>query len=164
VTVRPDSKEISAVYDRIHASERREDAWHERSTRIINGFLSARVNTLKPLIINLGAGDISYPPLVKTLHVDTSIRALRHHVRSIAGDAHALPFKAACFSGAVCVGSVINYVAVADVLQELHALLRPGGTLILEYERVPSTAASPDIAARRVSYRGEPHILWTSQS
>jgi ubiquinone/menaquinone biosynthesis C-methylase UbiE len=49
------------------------------------------------------------------------------------GDATALPFPDACFDAAVCVRVLHHFADPASVIAELGRVVRPGGTLVLEY-------------------------------
>lgn len=78
------------------------------------------------------------------------------------GDAHDLPFGNGSFDFIVCVGSVVNYVSLNEVAAEFARVLRPLGTLLVEYERMtPFPRLRPaDVTPHEVTYRGQRHICW----
>jgi ubiquinone/menaquinone biosynthesis C-methylase UbiE len=53
--------------------------------------------------------------------------------RFVAGDAHRLPFEDASFEVVVCVRVVHNLADPGQVFREFARVLRPGGTLVLEF-------------------------------
>lgn len=153
---------VREVYDSIHASEEQEDGWHRHSTRLIHSTIHEWLPAIYGSVANIGSGDQTYGAGPSSVDIDTSIRAIRRRPRGTVGDAHALPFLVGSFDVAICVGSVINYVALLEVAAELSRTLKPNGTLILEYERViPIRGTSnADVVPREVTYRGRRHVCW----
>jgi len=155
------SREIREVYDLIHASDCPEDAWHRVSTRAIGSALKTWVPLIATRYLNVGSGGFTYGVLNRAIDLDTSIRAVVSRPQAVVGDAQSLPFRSAAFGVAVCVGSVVNYVSLAETAIELWRVLIPGGILIVEYERLTDTMPDQfDLIARDVIYRGRKHLCW----
>jgi hypothetical protein len=63
---------------------------------------------------------------------------------------------------AVCVGSVVNYTSLGETVSELWRVLKPGGMLIVEYERFRAvTGRSVAIVPNEVNYCGTRHVCWS---
>lgn len=77
----------------------------------------------------------------------TRLRALGlDDSRLYQGDCRQTGYPAATFDVVVCLG-VISYIEdYADVLREIHRVLRPGGTMILSYRNVFNPLASDPVA------------------
>ena len=67
----------------------------------------------------------------------------------VAGDAHHLPFDDASFDTVVCVRVVHNLADPAQVFREFARVLRPGGTLVLEFANKRHLKSVLRWAARR---------------
>ena len=149
---RPDPRLTAAVYSRVHDRDLGEDAWHQYSSRCIKKFIHDHL----PLgvCIDLGSGRYSYG--VRAFRLDALITSFRDQ-RGVVGDLLRLPLLPESVDSVLCVGSVINYVPLAETLAEIRIALRRGGTLVLEYERVRRGAL---IAPSVVSYGGIEHVLW----
>jgi SAM-dependent methyltransferase len=156
---RLNSDEIRTVYDRIHTSDINEDEWHRHSSSAIGTILKQWVPNASQLL-NIGSGDVRYQAIEKAIRLDISICALVRHYPVVVGDAHLLPFMDSTFDAAICVGSVINYVSVTEVLADANRVLKPNGTLIIEYERNPTLTSTAAITASETTYRGERHTYW----
>jgi SAM-dependent methyltransferase len=72
-----------------------------------------------------------------------------------------LPFRHGLYDLVVCVGSVVNYVDAVRAVSELCRVLKPGGTLIVEYERAWALPWKDKLMVEpeSVIYRGVPHTL-----
>jgi ubiquinone/menaquinone biosynthesis C-methylase UbiE len=69
----------------------------------------------------------------KQVHVDLIVSRLAGH-RAIVSDAMQLPLKSECVGAAICVGSVVNHCDAERVIFELARVVRPGGTIALEFD------------------------------
>lgn len=91
----------------------------------------------------------------------TRLRAMGlDDTRLYQGDCRQTGYPRATFDVVVCLG-VISYIDdYADVLREIHRLLRPGGTMIVSYRNVFNPLASDPVAlmkylARKLLRRGD---------
>lgn len=112
--------------------------WYDYTHKVIVQFIE---NELAPklnktsTILNAGSGGSVYNVPGIFYHVDIAenlIKNLPHHyVASIEN----LPFEKNTFDSVICVGSVINYCSALECLTELIRTLKPGGYMVLEFER-----------------------------
>jgi SAM-dependent methyltransferase len=110
--------------------------------------------------LNTGAGDLTYG-LELSVHLDFSIGSLLAAKRSVVSDVENLCVASDSIDLLVCVGSVINYVAPEIALNEFSRVLRPGGILILEYERSHQLEFEPvNSKLIETNYKGQPHPIW----
>jgi ubiquinone/menaquinone biosynthesis C-methylase UbiE len=116
------------------------------------------------VILDAGCGDFHYTSGFKNV-VSLDIRegALHSKPFALAGDVQNLPFRDSVFDVVVCVGSVLNYVDLDRALPEILRVARPGGIVILEYERSRSCMSIPGFGLDEVvaegEYRGVSHEL-----
>lgn len=91
-------------------------------------------------ILNAGSGDESYsiaPGMV--INSDIADRKLVGMPCGVAGDLARLPLKTGAVDVCVCVGSVVNYVPEhPKAIEEIGRVVKPGGSLILEFENSAS--------------------------
>jgi len=100
-------------------------------------------------ILNAGSGDESYSIAPGTvINSDIADRKLVGMSCGVAGDLANLPLRTAAVDVCVCVGSVVNYVGESErAIDELGRVVRPGGSLILEFE-----------SSWSLEYMGTPHF------
>jgi hypothetical protein len=116
------------------------------------------------LALNVGSGGATYGLSANLLCLDIDIRAVAKFASAVVADAHQMPVRSGAVDVCICVGSVLNYVSLFEVLSELARTLTPNGTLIVEYERseayITSSQQRHAIMPRSVTYRGEEHVCW----
>jgi SAM-dependent methyltransferase len=106
--------------------------------------------------IDLGSGRTNYG--LDAIHVDFVLEAVRDAGRGVVGDIRRLPLRSSQVDVVWCVGSVVNYVPLFETIGEVARILRPGGTFILEYERLRRPGL---LSPERVTYQGTTHVIWT---
>lgn len=113
------------------------DRWHERVHREI-GIGIERLKRLagpQELILDIGSAGTAYLASYKTyVHLDIAINHLQREALSVCADAHALPFRANTADCVLCVGPVINYCSLIEVIAEITRVLKPTGWLLLHVE------------------------------
>lgn len=157
-------------YSTIDTIWQNSDLWHWHTRSRIHDFLSARVESINiargEQILNIGSGGETYGfhPHVQ-VHVDITDRHLSGKIGVVA-DAERLPFQPTIFAHAICVGSVVNYCSLMEVISEIERVLTPGGFLVLEYETsdsfeyIGTQAYGRDIAVVETFYQGKQEKLW----
>jgi SAM-dependent methyltransferase len=160
------SAATAALYERIYGSSVDEDAWHAHSTRVIATFIGDALRRLRPnRSLDVGCGVWRYVAGVRPFLLDLVPSVFVPGEAAVVGDVTSLPFKAAEIDLAVCVGSVLNYVNAQHCIDEISRVVRPGGTLVLEYERSGrgarrrSTEPDAENCTEVVSYRGIVHTI-----
>ena len=145
-----------------------EDAWHAHTSRVVETFLRAHPpGSRDDWVMNIGCGGFHYglaaPAMVC---VDVVPRSLAMCCRRVVAAADLLPVEESSFDGVVCVGSVINYSNAVLVLREIRRILRPGGVLVLEFERSESAlywglaAYQKNYWPVTTQYKGSSHVIW----
>ena len=145
------------------------DRWHARSRLEIFEAVE-RLNRLHPepheLVIDIGAG--GHPQRVPSrtyVQADIALEKLRGIKNSVCADAHHLPFADAAADCIMCVGAVVNYCSITDILAEISRIAAPGAMLVMhvelsnsfEFFMTPHYRA--DAAFIKTFYQGE-ESLW----
>jgi len=135
---------LIAAYERINSQDIVEDEWHRHSTRFLQKLIRRALrNSALSLKLEAGCGRIHYldSEANRPVFLDRTFSALQHNrARSVQGDVQSLPFRTEAFDVVTCVGSVLNLVDIRIAVNELARVTKPGGLLILEYERSRSWA------------------------
>lgn len=131
-------RDVIARYEKMEEIWPATDAWHFYTRRAIHGavkqwMLGAGKNGAD--ILNVGSGGSDYDLAgVKMIHGDICIRNLSAE-SGVACNVEKLPFQDAAFDVVICVGSVLNYCDALVALSEIARVIKPTGTLILEFEK-----------------------------
>ena len=147
------------------------DLWHEHTHAETERFVSEMLSELSisstDAVLNAGSSGnglgITHPFHIQ---IDIAERSLRGTRNAIAADLQMLPFRSTSFELVVCVGSVINCCDAVRALSELTRVLRPGGVLILEFERSQSLefvftpAFGQSSTVINTFYNEKTHPLW----
>lgn len=146
---------LRAVRDKYNAIE----IWPESDRWLahVKGWIAGTIAEWQPRlgltpssrILNAGSGDKSYsiaPGMV--INSDIADRKLVGMPCGVAGDLARLPLATGSVDVCVCVGSVVNYVPEHPrAIDEIGRVVKPGGSLILEFENSAS-----------LEYIGTPHF------
>ncbi|HEV2853219.1 MAG TPA: methyltransferase domain-containing protein [Thermoanaerobaculia bacterium] len=118
-------------------------------------------------IFNAGSGGNRYGLTGEVhVHADVSVRLLAGISQPVLATVERLPLRSESFDLCVCVGSVLNYCNAIETLHELGRVVKPGGFLILEFERSESFEyLGKDSFGRAASlvkteYQSEEEIIW----
>jgi SAM-dependent methyltransferase len=112
------------------------DPWSVHTRRSINLALRGAIPEVVHLALNAGCGDNDYGLSAKAncVNLDISYRQAQYSSDALVGDIERLPFASAIFDLVLCVGAVVNYCEPYDAIPELIRVLKPGGTLVLDFE------------------------------
>jgi SAM-dependent methyltransferase len=115
------------------------DTWHMYAQRIVHCTTRTWFNDFGKLrgehILNAGSGGSDYEIANPMVHLDLAAERITHFPNYVIGDISNIPATEAFFDIVLCVGSVLNYANPILGIREFQRVLRPGGLLILEYER-----------------------------
>lgn len=115
------------------------DPWHAYAQRVLHSkVLEWYYNACRrrgTRVLNAGSGGSSYGIAEPMTHLDLFESRVCHHPDYLVGDISAIPATDESYDVVICVGSVLNYADPVSAIRELTRVLRPGGKLILEYER-----------------------------
>ena len=142
-----------------------EDRFNKMTIDFIHNFIlkAARVYTAGDTLLNAGSGGVVYPTAAALFHLDIAEKTIAHLPNAVVGSVMDMPFRGSQFDGAICVGSVINYCEAERAIPELGRVIRPGGGLVLEYERsgsgfAPKEGRNADAFLYHHTFFGEPHV------
>jgi SAM-dependent methyltransferase len=118
------------------------DPWHAYAQKIVHSTTRDWFATLGKggRILNAGSGGSDYGISTPMVHLDLVADRINCFDEFVIGDVSHIPTDSGSFDVVLCVGSVLNYANPILSIGEFERVLRPGGLLILEYER----SASPE--------------------
>lgn len=145
------------------------DVWHSftfsAEKAIIENWLSVYANK-DAIILNAGSGGTEYLAPGKWIHMDIIESYVSRFHDYIVGSIERIPLQDASIDGIVCVGSVLNYADAQRAIGEFARILKPGGFLILEFERTNSaeflftSEHGKYIFMKDYFYNNQTHHLW----
>lgn len=136
----PTAKSFEAFYGNLEEIYSPSDHWHQITHEWVTEFVRSNLPIEPsgmglPSVLNLGSGGEAHGiPEECLLHVDLVPNAFSPGQRFILDDIQHLQPQAKPFDVCLCVGSVLNHCDASLVIQSAGRLLRPGGTLFLEFE------------------------------
>ncbi len=115
-----------------------DDSWHER-VRLEIGRAVARLGELFPgehgLVADIGSGGNVQPIRSRAyLQADIASSKLAAWSLAVCADAQALPLRARCADVVLCLGPVVNYASLTEVVEELSRIAKPGAAILFHVE------------------------------
>jgi ubiquinone/menaquinone biosynthesis C-methylase UbiE len=116
-----------------------EDKWHSYTKSTIDDYVQ-KIISLHNIgynfrILNAGSGGETYGITDKIItHLDIAEKKIARFPNSIVSSIENIPIENATYDMIICVGSVVNYCDLTKSLDELSRVIKPGGTLIIEFE------------------------------
>lgn len=118
------------------------DNWHSythKKIRIILKKLEKKYIAEGATVLFAGSAGNSYSLKAGfEIHLDIAENTLKGIQNSIVGSIQSMPLQSNSVDCIVCVGSVVNYVDLTTAMLEFQRVLKPKGTLILEFEKSDS--------------------------
>lgn len=115
------------------------DSWHGHAQKTVHAITRDWFCTMgRPKgsrVLNAGSGGSDYGIADPMLHLDLIAARVANLPNFLVGDISNMPVDNSSFDVILCVGSVLNYANPIRSIAECRRVLRPGGLLILEYER-----------------------------
>lgn len=146
-----------------------QDTWHNYTfmaeKQIVEKWLTERSNE-NTVILNAGSGGTEYRFTGKMIHLDIIEKYIRHFDHYLVGSIEKINLPDMSVDGVICVGSVLNYADAQRSISEFSRILKPGGFLILEFERSDSAEFlwkeqhGKYIFSKEYAYNGQLHLLW----
>lgn len=146
-----------------------EDNWHSYTfmseKQIVEKWLTLFSNQ-NDTILNAGSGGTTYDIGAKWIHMDIIESYISQFNNYLVGSIEKIDLPNSSIDGIVCVGSVLNYVDAQNAIGEFSRILKPGGFLIIEFERSDSAEFlctkqhGKYIFKKDYLYNGQTHLLW----
>lgn len=162
-----DPKAIADFYNNIENVWGNNDQWHLYSYSVIEKQLKKIHFKENAIILNAGSAGNTYGIDSSNMyHVDIAKNQLKDVKNSYIASIESMPFKDNFFDYVICVGSVINYCDAIAAIHEMSRVLKPGGTMILEYESslgfeyYGKECYGKDASVISVMYLGFQHKQW----
>ena len=124
-------KSINSVWPQ---NNRWYDYTHQKIIQFILTSLKNRLNMCS-VYLNAGSGGSTYDLPGTCYHVDIAESLIHHFPNYVVASIENLPFPISHFDAIICVGSVLNYCDAVQSIRELARVLKPGGYMVLEFER-----------------------------
>lgn len=168
----PDAPSLSSVrdsYNEIIQSEAPIDRWHQHFHTEVDRFVREWLAREKGggRVLNAGSGGKQFEiGRASQVHVDVAPVTLTGVRGAVIADIQQLPFVDSEFDSVICTGSAINYCDAARVISELSRALKPGGLLLLDFERTRSLEFifTPVFTSQahvvKTFYRGRDQYIW----
>lgn len=166
MTNKLDKLAIKTFYEESSTVWPENDKWHLVNQQEIKNYLHKINFPSNANILNVGSGGNNYGLLCPMWHLDVAANKIDYLDNYIVGSAEAIPCPDNTFSHVICVGSVLNYCDAIKVINEIVRVLKPNGSLILEFEGSYSfeyfltTAFRKSAAIANTMYFGKPHQMW----
>lgn len=147
------------------------DRWHRYTEDVVRQEITKVWDSLQlragHMILNAGAGgnDLGLTP-PPNISMDISPARISSMPNPVVASVEAIPFREDSMDIVMCVGSVINYCDAAVAISEFARVLRPGGTLIIEFESSYSAelmtqkAYGRSAAVAETFYAGKDEVVW----
>lgn len=157
------------IYSKLDAVWPERSTWydytHKRIIRFIMKHLTKHL-TDTSVYVNVGSGGSSYDIAGICYHVDIVENLIRHFPYHTVASVENMPYPDSMFDAAICVGSVINYCDTVQCISELLRVIKPGGLLVLEFERSNTgelwfnSDYGETCTRQEYTYLGHQHTLW----
>ena len=160
------AKELYSLLEKVWPENNR---WYDYTKKSISKFIYKNLSTIlnkDSIYLNAGSGGSNYELLGTCYHVDIASNLIKNFQHSYVCSIEKLPFCDNFFDAIICVGSVINYCDPYPSIIELARTLKPGGLLIIEFERSNTAELfgkrgyGKAASMQRYNYLGQVHTLW----
>jgi ubiquinone/menaquinone biosynthesis C-methylase UbiE len=161
-----DIDQVRTLYETIKNVWPDDDMWHQYSKKQIYKYINRMKYGEDRYLLNAGSGGNDYGLNCRMVHVDIAENKINNFKEYKVASIEAMPFDSHTFTDVICVGSVINYCDALTAIHELSRVLKPNGSLILEfesswgYEHRKNEAYKRDAEIVRLLYFGEYYPQW----
>ncbi|MCH5185592.1 MAG: class I SAM-dependent methyltransferase, partial [Oscillospiraceae bacterium] len=131
------SEEIKKFYTEQTVVWPENDKWHMHTHCYINDYVSDKINSIykkNMKILNAGSGGNTYGLTQEMYHIDVADNKIKHFPLYSKASIEDIPYNNEFFDICICVGTVINYTNASRSMDEFYRVLKPGGSLVLEFE------------------------------
>ena len=146
------------------------DIWHSYTYNILHKYVQNCLDELhfnpNHIILNAGCGKTIYETSGTVIYMDIIEEYINMFKNYLVASIEKIPMQVNSVDCIICVGSVINYADVQKTISEFGRILKPGGILILEFERSNSAEFlftkkyAKTIFTQKYEYNNQVHYLW----
>lgn len=162
-----DQNKIKDFYNNVSNVWGENDPWHEYSQKIISSYIDKQNFFKDSLVLNAGSAGNDYNiDCRKMYHVDIAYEKIKGVENSFVANIENMPFSDKFFDNILCVGSVLNYCDATASISEFARVLKPNGSLILEYESswgyeyIGKECYKKDACIITTEYIEKQHVQW----
>lgn len=147
-----------------------DDVWHSYTYKILHKYIQNYLDRLQlentQVVLNAGCGKTTYKTCATIIYMDVIEEYINMFENYLVGSIEKIPLKDCSVDYIICVGSVINYVDIQKSIAEFSRILKPNGTLILEFERSNSAEFlftkkyAKTVFMQTYQYNNQIHYLW----
>ena len=146
------------------------DIWHSYTYNILYRYVQKYLDELHfnshQIILNAGCGKTIYETSGTIIYMDIIEDYINMFENYLVASIEKIPMQDNSVDCIICVGSVINYADAQKAIAEFGRILKPGGTLILEFERSNSAEFlftkryAKTVFTQKYQYNNQTHFLW----
>lgn len=169
--IAPQLEWVRDCYNALAVVQPSVDPYHVHTHRELERFVWEQSEALRSpktgRLLNVGSGGkdlgIDHP---RHFHVDLAENSLSKVSNAVAADVQQLPFADHTFDHVMCIGCVLNYCDAVRAIAELSRVLKPGGSLIIDWERshswefIGTPTFSSNVHPIKTFYSGTTQYLW----
>lgn len=164
-----DAESTQEIYSKMNNVWPDNNRWYDYTHNYILNFISkylAPKLSQNSVYLNAGSGGSVYDLHGVCHHVDIAENLICKFDRYTVASIENLPLKSNVFDAVICVGSVLNYCDAVSSIKEMTRVMKPGGYLILEFERSNTgelwftSEYGKNTTKQQYDYMGHIHTLW----
>jgi len=161
-----DIDKVRALYGAVQNVWPNDNMWHQYTKNQISKYINRMKYAEDSYLLNAGSGGSDYGLKFRMVHVDIVENKINQFQEYVTASVETMPFDASTFTDVICVGSVINYCDAMTTIHELSRVLKPRGSLLIEFESSwgfehrKSSIYKRDAEIVKLPYFGKYHTQW----
>lgn len=164
-----ETESTQEIYSKMNKVWPDNNRWYDYTHNYILNFISKHLASKlsqDSVYLNAGSGGSEYNLQGVCHHVDIAENLICKFDRYTVASIEKLPFTNEVFDAVICVGSVLNYCDAVSSIREMTRVMKPGGYLVLEFERSNTgelwftSEYGKNTTKQQYDYMGHTHTLW----